>query len=96
VTDDEAIETARRLAREEGMLSGSGSGAAVAVALRLGGQAEFQGKNHRGDPAGRGRASTLDRAVENLGGESRRRRRRLSGQSHDALAENTVCGCGRC
>jgi cysteine synthase A len=35
VTDDEAIVYARRLAREEGILSGISSGAAVAVAVRL-------------------------------------------------------------
>ncbi len=35
VTDDEAIETARRLAREEGIFAGFSSGANAAVALRL-------------------------------------------------------------
>src|ERR1700692_644900 len=35
VNNDESIETARRLAREEGMLSGISCGAAMAVALRL-------------------------------------------------------------
>lgn len=35
VSDDEAIETARRLAREEGILAGISSGAAVAAALRI-------------------------------------------------------------
>ncbi|GIX07559.1 MAG: cysteine synthase [Candidatus Poribacteria bacterium] len=44
VTDEEAIEYARRLAREEGILSGISSGAAVAVADRLARQEEFQGK----------------------------------------------------
>jgi cysteine synthase A len=34
VTHEEAIEYARRLAREEGILSGISSGAAVAVAVR--------------------------------------------------------------
>jgi cysteine synthase A len=43
-TDDEAIETARRLAREEGILSGISSGAATAVALRLAKQDELAGK----------------------------------------------------
>jgi cysteine synthase A len=43
-TDDEAIQTARRLAREEGILSGISSGAATAVALRLAKQDEFSGK----------------------------------------------------
>jgi cysteine synthase A len=44
VTNEEAIETARRLAREEGILSGISCGAAAAVALRLAGQEEFAGK----------------------------------------------------
>jgi cysteine synthase A len=44
VTNDEAIEFARRLAREEGLLSGLSCGAAAAVAVRLGKLAEFAGK----------------------------------------------------
>jgi cysteine synthase len=44
VTDDEAIETARRLAREEGILSGISSGAAAAVAVRLAKLDAFAGK----------------------------------------------------
>jgi cysteine synthase A len=44
VTNDEAIETARRLAREEGILSGISSGAAVAVAVRLAKAPEFEDK----------------------------------------------------
>lgn len=44
VTDEEAVETARRLAREEGLLSGISCGAAVAVALRLAKLDEFAGK----------------------------------------------------
>ena len=36
ITDDEAMEIGRRLAREEGLLCGVSSGAAVAAALRLG------------------------------------------------------------
>jgi cysteine synthase A len=44
VTDEEAIETARRLAREEGILSGISCGAAAAVALRLAKLEEFAGK----------------------------------------------------
>jgi cysteine synthase len=43
-SNEEAIEMARRLAREEGILSGISSGAAVAVAARLAADAEFQGK----------------------------------------------------
>jgi cysteine synthase A len=44
VTNDEAIEFARRLAKEEGILSGISCGAAVAVAARLAAQPEFAGK----------------------------------------------------
>ena len=44
VTDDEAIEFARRLAREEGIISGISSGAAVAVATRLANKPEYAGK----------------------------------------------------
>jgi cysteine synthase A len=44
VTSGEAIEHARRLAREEGILSGVSSGAAIAVALRLARLDEFKGK----------------------------------------------------
>ncbi|HSB04327.1 MAG TPA: cysteine synthase A [Thermodesulfobacteriota bacterium] len=44
VTSEEAIEYARRLSREEGILSGISCGAAIAVALRLAGREEFEGK----------------------------------------------------
>ena len=44
VQDEEAIEFARRLAREEGIISGISSGAAAAVAVRLGRLEEFKGK----------------------------------------------------
>jgi cysteine synthase A len=44
VTNEEALDTARRLAREEGILSGISSGAAAAVAARLAQQSEFAGK----------------------------------------------------
>ena len=44
VTNDEAIDYARRLAREEGMLSGISAGAAAAVAVRLARLPEFAGK----------------------------------------------------
>ena len=44
VTNEEAIETARRLTREEGILSGISCGAATAVAVRLAREPEFRGK----------------------------------------------------
>jgi cysteine synthase A len=44
VTNEEAVEWARRLAREEGLLSGISSGAAAAVAVRLAKNPEFRGK----------------------------------------------------
>jgi cysteine synthase A len=43
-TNEEAMEWARRLASEEGILSGISSGAAAAVAVRLAHQPEFEGK----------------------------------------------------
>jgi cysteine synthase len=45
VSSAEAVEFARRLAREEGILSGISCGAAVAVAVRLARKPEFEGKN---------------------------------------------------
>jgi cysteine synthase A len=44
VSSNEAVEFARRLAREEGILAGISSGAAVAVAARLAKKEEFRGK----------------------------------------------------
>ena len=44
VSDDEAMEIGRRLAREEGLLCGISSGAAMAAALRIGQQPEMDNK----------------------------------------------------
>ena len=44
VTSDEAIEHARRLSREEGILSGISCGAAMAAALRIAGEKGFEGR----------------------------------------------------
>jgi cysteine synthase len=44
VTNEESMEMARRLAREEGILSGISSGAAVAAAVRVAKEPEMKGK----------------------------------------------------
>ncbi|MBI2421200.1 MAG: cysteine synthase A [Candidatus Hydrogenedentes bacterium] len=44
VSDEEAFEIARRLSKEEGILSGISCGAAAAIALRLAGQDAYEGK----------------------------------------------------
>ena len=56
VTNEDAVLYARRLAREEGIISGISSGAAVAVAVRLAQKAGERRQDHCGDPAGFGRA----------------------------------------
>ncbi len=45
VSNEDAMDTARRLSQEEGIISGISCGAAAAVALRLAGQDEYAGKN---------------------------------------------------
>jgi cysteine synthase A len=44
VTDDEAFEHARRLAREEGLVSGISCGAAIAAAMKVAARPESAGK----------------------------------------------------
>ena len=45
VSNEEAMDVSRRLAKEEGLLSGISCGAAMAVAMRLATDPEFEGKN---------------------------------------------------
>ena len=45
ITDDEAIETARELMKQEGILAGISSGAAVAAAVKLSAEPAFKDKN---------------------------------------------------
>ena len=45
VSDGEAFETARRLAREEGLICGISCGAATAAALRIAARDQYEGKN---------------------------------------------------
>ena len=42
INDNEAMDIGRRLAKEEGLLSGVSSGAAVAAALKVGSQPDFE------------------------------------------------------
>ena len=44
ISDDEAMDIGRRLAKEEGLLSGVSSGAAVAAALKIGAREDMKGK----------------------------------------------------
>ena len=52
VTNEESVEFARRLAREEGIFAGISCGAAAAVAVRLAKLPEFAGKTDRHRAAG--------------------------------------------
>ncbi len=74
VTNDEAIDFARRLAREEGILSGISSGAAAAVAVRLAHAPGERGQDHRGGAARLGRA--LPEPARSSRASSTRRARR--------------------
>ena len=69
VSNDEAIAYARRLAREEGILSGISCGAAVAVAVRTRQAPGERGQDHRD------RAARFGRALPELAAVRRRLRR---------------------
>ncbi len=63
VTNEESIEMARRLASEEGLLSGISCGAAVAAAVRVARRAGDEGQNHCHGAAGCRRALPQLRAL---------------------------------
>jgi cysteine synthase A len=69
VTNEEAFDTARRLAKVEGILCGISSGAAVAAALKMAERPEGRGRKMAERPEGRGRkmvvilASTGERYI---------------------------------
>jgi cysteine synthase A len=110
VADEEAIETARRLAREEGVLSGISCGAAAAVAVRLAKLDEFAGKTIvaipvdrpvRGnlaaanpEPAGRS-APSVD--LGHLRGQVRKNRAiaKMADDLNDGLPDTSRGRCGQ-
>ncbi len=63
VTNEESIEMARRLAREEGLLCGISCGAAVAAAVRMAREEQFHGKTIRCDTSGFRRTLPEQRSV---------------------------------
>lgn len=63
VTSDEAVEMARRLMQEEGILAGISSGAAVVAANRIAAFTGVCGQNHSGYSAKLRRALSLQRAL---------------------------------
>ncbi len=85
VSNDEAIDFARRLAKEEGILSGISCGAAAAVAARLAAQPEFAGKNDRRHPPRFGRAVSDQRAVR--GDRLTGSRRSEGGKDEDGVSK---------
>lgn len=76
VTDEEAFEGSRRLAREEGILAGISSGAAVHAALELAARPEFAGKTVVVILADTGERYITSALFAGSGSESQRRRTR--------------------
>ena len=64
VTNEDAFDAARRLAREEGILCGISSGAAVWAALQVARRPESRRQAHRRHPGEHRRALHLDGAVQ--------------------------------
>ena len=71
VSDERAIELARRAAREEGILAGISCGAALAGALELAVARRVRRQADRRDPAGLGRALHLDAVLRRVDGPMR-------------------------
>ena len=67
VDDEDAIETARQLARSEGVLAGISAGAAVWAALEGGAPARVARRPDRDDPPRLGRALRLDAVLRAVG-----------------------------
>ena len=66
VTNDQAMDTARLLARHEGLLCGISSGAAAWAAWQVARQAGERGQDHRGSAAQHRREVSVHRAVSGL------------------------------
>ncbi len=69
VTDADAIATARRAAREEGMLVGISSGANIWAALQVAARPESKGKLHRDDRMRHRRTVSLQSRLRRTGSE---------------------------
>ena len=80
VTNEESIEMARRLAKEEGILAGISCGAAAAVAVRLGKSAGVRRQDHRHGAARRRRAISQHACCSRECSTSRSARNEISGR----------------
>ena len=72
VTDDDAIDTARALARREGVSAGISAGAATWAALQVAGRPESAGKRIVTVISGRRRALHLDAVLRSVAPGSQR------------------------